>query len=355
MENKRRDTLAGALMEPLRLLILAAPLAAGCASIQTEMRKDVTALLEDRNPRREIERFTNNRNFLEALKEISELGLIDENIFLSEDPDAPVIIILGDRHGSPEIEESRLRILKDKLGVNFIGIEGWTQYMVNRVRTKNITIVKSSEINVSEMIESGFSIVGLEDPDLHNRMIEYQFAQIYIDGLLQFASVQYLEQSPDYSPETYSRAERSMNSYFDKLIPFLQYFGVDSKDASKNQDLRRKIFSKLGISIDDFKKKDGETYSQYKIRIERIQSIVHDKIGVFNNPLWIKDRNKVAARQMVEQIKINGIKRAVIVFGSFHSFGLAEELKSLGDFTIVYISPPDDDQLDEMLDILMGE
>lgn len=344
--EKNRDTLAEAVGAPMRVLTLVA-LLTGCASIQTGMRESVSTSLEDRKPRREIERFKNNRDFVEALKAIAGLDVIEENIFLSENPNAPVIIILGDQHGSSEIEESRLGVLKDTLGVNFVGIEGWTQSMVEK---KDMRIVKASEVDVPKMKEEGFNIVGLEDPDLHRKMAEYQFIQLEADGYEALASLKYLEQSGDTSSPNYVMARKKIRQSFDKTKILLAYFGINPKNKAKIEVLRGKILSELGIPSDALKKKDEETDDEYRDRIRDIKVLIHDKNSIFKNPLWIKERDKSAAKLMVKQMGSKDIKAAVIVFGNFHAAGLIEELKSLGDFTIIYIPSPDNNLIDFLMD-----
>lgn len=335
--EKNRDTLTNAIGGPIRLLALTA-LLTGCASIQTGTREAIATSLEDRSPRREIERFKNNREFVEALKTIRELNVSEENIFLSENPNAPVIIILGDVHGSPEIEASRLDVLKDALGVNFAGVEGWTQSMVQK---KNVQLVKASEVDVPGMKEKGFDIAGLEDPALHLKAAKYQFIQAYVDGREAVASLEFLEQSGDTSSADYAMAQEKIQKSFDKIKVLLAYFGGDPKD---------KILSELEIPNDVFLKKDGETNLEYRDRVRKVKALIYKKTGLFTNSLWIQERNKSAARLMFEQMKLKDVKTAVIVFGSFHASGLIRELKALGDFTLVYVSPPDDNLIDILID-----
>ncbi len=101
----------------------------------------------------------------DALSQHPDLYFKPTRSVISNNPKAPVIIILEDVHGSPTIELGKLTLLERFFGFNFVGLEGWAGHEIDKKRGYRLL---NAEVKLIEFLinHKDYIVVGLEDENL---------------------------------------------------------------------------------------------------------------------------------------------------------------------------------------------
>lgn len=270
---------------------------------------------------------------------------------ISEDPDAPIFIILEDEHGSPKTERSKLELLRLKYGINFVGIEGWAGEKIDRKRGYQVLNAETELIKVLTS-DNNYQILGLEEEKLQDLTLKLIITQRYIASYI-LSKIRILEQNSTHSREEkvhlFDSVEIFLKLYpkFDpslarKLKEALNPRSIKPEWDELNETAQKPEFQKLiletlellELTLEDFEPKPNETVEDYDNRMfsTTYQSIEKLKISV------IKDaRSKEAINILSASLARTPHKISIIVFDAAHSEDLEHELQKRGNCSILAI------------------
>lgn len=249
------------------------------------------------------EAFTEN-NYLEPVREP----------VLSENPNAPTIVIVGDTHGSPTEEYTQLMHLRDEFGINFVGLEGWAG--IDADKERGYSFLNAEEKLVKKLIDDnhGLNLVGLEtittQEEVVFKLTAYYLLNIYLEsegGNVKNLVVETEDESISAAKRKNNEILEGVKSIFIELhLPFTQE-GID--------ELSKEIYEKYGGNYQNDKERAEELFEKFVVGQRSIE----------------------AARIFTKAMQDQKIDRAVIVIGSAHIDLLTEELQKLQDCNVIVV------------------
>lgn len=307
-----------------------------CGHVQKEVNTDVNETMSEDfkvNAPRLLEKGKiDQKRFFEMLGKVQEI----HELIPSENPDAPIFIILPDEHGSPKIEEAKLNNLREKLGINFVGVEGWAGKKADRERGYQL-VNAERELVLKIIKDPKFKVLALEDPELQEKVMRKFYFEQYLQWLHYTGEISLIESKPKKSrlDELELRLSRDAAADGQAMVgELLPRFGIETdEDYDK---FMTEVLKEGGIDWADIKKRDDEDDLSFVKRIKKITDPLVNKTMIFENDT-LDLRSQVGAKIIFDEVRANGSKVSVIVFGEFHVPGIVEELKKLGDCSIVII------------------
>ncbi len=297
------------------------------------------------------------------MKSINGLSPKAEPVF-SKNPDALIFILIGDKHGSPEIEYGKLELIRENLNLNFIGVEGWAGREADRMRGRQI-LNGEIELITSLLSNKNYVITGLENPNLQIQVFEvgvirtykvFLFFELVLLKNLPSVGVppSEIKQIMDFIIDSVCAGMNGtgdekikMSGVYDEIVPQIRNFisrfpGLKSRDKDVFGYLKFYGDAMLNIVIElrglhpdlVFSKRTVEdSLWALKNKYPKIYSYDYDS----SNPdetktipelkeAMVTSRNKAAAEIMLSSMLKAKQKTGIIVFGTLHIEGLIEEL-----------------------------
>lgn len=270
---------------------------------------------------------------------------------ISEDPDAPIFIILEDEHGSPKTERSKLELLRLKYGINFVGIEGWAGEEVDKKR--GYQVLNGESTLVEQLLSNkDYQVLGLEEETLQERGYKLLSTRKYIAAYI-ISKIRVLgeisttfEEEEDYILKSignylnlYPRFNQSLHQEFAK--PFtreaIKKIWPNLKSVEESPEFQKMILETLkllNLTLEDFQPRLNEEIKDYTNRAgSLVTSIIDPGIESFS----IHPRSKEAINILSASLARTPHKISIIVFGALHSEGLEHELQKRGNCSILAI------------------
>jgi len=304
----------------------------GCQPLQVATNDRIQTVLSQK----EAERMPRDQ----LIAEIRKIpGFSDLQIaHLATDPMAPVIIILADQHGSPQIEAEKLQKLYTHLRISFVGLEGWAGHKADQKR--GYDLLNAEEALIQQIrTDSRFHCVGLEDPEIQERALKLLLLDLYMTGYIAQEELKQLKERKNMTEMDLSIikiSEKIFQESTNKLLNFIAKLNIDVHTDSEYLPFIEKILLEVGINRAELYRKPNESGRDYLRRLRAIQLEMEPKVDILSSPIVIKKRNEIGARRMAEQMKAAKSRVGIMVFGVMHLPGLIKELLKLGDFTILH-------------------
>ena len=266
----------------------------------------------------------------------------------AEDPNSPIFIILGDIHGSPEIEKTKLEKLKTCLGIDFVGVEGWAGHEVDQKR--GYRCLNGEEELITDLLEDDrFQVVGLEDPEMQIEALAAVLAQEYIVYVTLHYSARLGEKDFLKEAEKLGILARSLSPEQEEDLAEGS-FGVlykvlfeGYKDTFNMNDIRemmeviRKGMKILGINEKELEPQQHEDSEAYRKR----KYAIFKKARRKNLEHALAARSKMGVKLMLEQMKEKEQRVGIMVFGNRHVDEIVSELQNALDCSIFVVKRPE--------------
>ncbi len=267
---------------------------------------------------------------------------------LSENPDAPFFILAGDTHGSPEIEKKKIEALRKELGINFVGVEGWAGKEADEERGY-LRINAETKLITALMDDQNFKVVPLEDPDQQEEALKALFVQNRLAAeyarstiLLITAISSLTDYGIPLDPDGLKNAvDLHIESEISADYIISKRFNIHDCDEPSHQqcdDFTTSALAPYGVSYSSLPQNTGEENLNYALRLQDYLKPALDKINeVMSGPLVVDDRSQIGAQKMWDAMEKSDENVGVIIFGDAHIPQIHQELKTLGDCSVVEI------------------
>ncbi len=163
------------------------------------------------------------RKLYEGISKIPQLNPASIS-FMPQTPDSPIIIIIEDIHGGRAADEGwtkeyvKLELLRRNFGLNFVGIEGWAGYDVDKKR--GIRVLNGEDILIEVLIKNkNYNVIGLEDENAQRYMSIAQLSELY-DKLSDIAeSIRKIFKELNVPKEDIEKMFRYVHNAHEKINP----------------------------------------------------------------------------------------------------------------------------------------
>ena len=307
------------------------------------------------------------------------------NPIFSENPTAPLIILLQDVHGDEDkitgwrTEYNQLEELRNRFEYNFVGIEGWAGHEIDKKRGR--LFLNAEKLLIKALMNNeNYEVVGLEDEFLqihtyevgpvpsmpllyqqhfclyrkiHNYLLKNGFGKNDIEKFFDCA-LESINKRVFKTTETRLKCIGYMSSR--KNIENLEHdfkFGSDAEFYLRTLNTIYEMFEWLygiqGINERLLSESMNEIKNKARFLFQyHCESLIKDDFP----PAYFKDikfekyydlvcyhlRNRFAVSKMISSMNILNKKVGLVIFGKGHTEGLIKEFqKQVGDINIIVL------------------
>lgn len=279
------------------------------------------------------------QSLFEAINQLN--GLRIDGPEISEDPAAPIFLILKDIHGSPEHEKAKLEALL-QLGINTVMVEGWAGNEADQDR--GYRLLNGEKGLITELLnDSRFRVFPLENAELQEEALMTVWAKLYVNG---FYLNEWLKAYDAGEPGAVNERLYDIRKLsYQYVTPLVESYKskFNLKDEAGHRGFREKALSYARTSQAELKRRHGESWRDYEKRINPIKAEIN-KQGVSSSDIVLLDRNRAAVKLLYEHIEEEKIRVAVVIFGAGHfSMGTQDDrdliflMRNEGDCTVAFV------------------
>ena len=260
-----------------------------------------------------------------------------------ENPNAPVILLIEDIHGTPEVDKERLRTLKDDFGINSIALEGWVG-TAGDMATGTRFLNAEEELVGQILSDPDWNCLGMEDVRLREEAYLVIYTAAYLDFIYYTALTSNKRESGEQSLEDLlnSLRLRKSESILKGMGERIQKMRGGAS-LTPNALLDEAVQVTLGIApttfAADFSKKFFNYRSQASAKFTEVVEV---------------QRSKKGAEKLKEALKSNpGLKTIAVMFGAGHRESFLAEFRGEDVNILVYDAQSSDMRADDRNDIAM--
>ncbi|MFH1431039.1 MAG: hypothetical protein ABIG37_01050 [Nanoarchaeota archaeon] len=263
----------------------------------------------------------------------------------------PLIIILGDCHGTPEVQYEILEDLKEDFGINFVGIEGWAGFDVDKKRGYQL-LNADEKLNKWLLIDASLytsvRVVPLEDEGAQEMALKLHllyYNMLCKEILLLLESEMGEENARDfiYDSEIWPDLKDSpeyndweyLKKNFLRLLNSARQIAWELQIDYLNDSEIHKILQEVNEYFGGFKEKD----IKHIYDLTSPEYLDCNKKEILISELIVDKRSCIMAEKMDEAMIKNKKDVGVMVVGDGHADQIILLLTQKGYSNIVYISP----------------